>query len=193
MLQFIDDAGLLSPAVCYERYNVTGIDKNGVLLDNGISLIIPGRIFKDYEISAVSIVVSTICPALEEQSAKMFMRKEPFKGYLLDSIGSAAVDMLSQAACSTIEAEAAEHNIRTSSPVGPGMFKIPVTEQAKLVELAGAERIGISLLPTCEMMPRKSVSMIIGMGVTMPSWSKEQVCRTCSLNKTCQYSRDHVD
>jgi hypothetical protein len=189
LLRFIDDSGLLNPAVCYEQYGVSGVNGNEVLLENGVALYIPRRIFKEYEIREVSTAVSTIGPALEEESARLFARREAFKGFLLDSIGSAAIDMLSQQACSIIELDAAERHLCTSSPVCPGMFNIPIMEQEKLVELAGADRIGVSMLATCEMMPRKTVSLIMVTGTAMPSWSKEHVCRTCNLSKTCQYRR----
>jgi hypothetical protein len=190
LLRYIDDSGLLSPKICYERYKVVSVDHDNVLLENNVSLFIPHRLFKDYQISGITAAVSTIGPDLEKESAKMFAIKEPLKGFLLDSIGSAEIDLLSQKACSIIEAEALSQNISTSSPVGPGMFNIPITEQPKLVELAGADRIGVSILSTCEMIPKKTVSMIIGMGSAMPSWSKEHVCRTCSLSQTCPYNRD---
>jgi hypothetical protein len=192
LLLYVDKAGLLSPAICYEYYDVEEIEKNKVILDNDISLYIPMRIFKNYKIRSIVVVICTIGLSLEQETSKMFNQGQPFRGYLLDNIGNTAVDMLSQTACNIIEAEAISRNIKTSSPVGPGMFSIPVTEQPKLIALARADRIGISLSAACEMIPRKTVSMIIGMGNTMPLWSKAHVCKTCSLSKTCQYNINKI-
>jgi len=41
------------------------------------------------------------------------------------------------------------------------------------------------------MVPRKSISMVIGIGPQMTTWTKAEACASCNLSKTCRY-RIHV-
>ena len=53
--------------------------------------------------------------------------------------------------------------------------------------LVQSDEIGVSLTSSGVMSPQKSVSMVIGIGPHMPTWSQEEVCARCSLRKTCPY------
>jgi hypothetical protein len=63
----------------------------------------------------------------------------------------------------------------------------PITEQWQMLNLVPAGEIGVSLTPIGMMMPRKSISMVIGMGSEMPTWTQAEVCARCNLRKTCPY------
>jgi cobalamin-dependent methionine synthase I len=63
----------------------------------------------------------------------------------------------------------------------------PMTEQWNLLELAPVQEIGVSLSSSGVLVPRKSTSMVIGIGPKMTRWTQAEVCARCSLNKTCPY------
>ena len=106
---------------------------------------------------------------------------------LLDSIGSAAVDTLVPKILRIIAGEVAPRGYEISSPVNPGMPGFSVSEQWNLVKLAKAHAIGVSLTQSGMLVPRKSTSMVIGVGPKMTRWTQAQVCARCSLRKTCPY------
>jgi len=106
---------------------------------------------------------------------------------LLDGIGSAATDTLAQEACKIIADEASSRGQQVSSPVNPGMPGLPLTEQWNLLELASASEIGVILTSSGIMVPRKSTSMVMGIGPQMKTWTRAEVCAHCSLRKTCPY------
>ncbi len=112
-------------------------------------------------------------------------------GLLLDGIGSAAVNSLAQEVCKLIAHEASLRNYQASSPLSPGGRSFPLSEQWQLFKLVPAEEIGVRLTSTGLMVPRKSVSMVIGIGPQMPTWTKAEACARCNLGRTCRY-RIHV-
>ena len=135
----------------------------------------------------LAVIVCTIGPKLEEKAAQFFRHDEPLRALLLDGIGSAAVDSLSEEACRILAQKAATRGYQTSSPISPGMFGLPISEQQHLFELLPAEEIGVCLTSAQIMVPCKSVSMVIGIGPKMATWTKAEVCRHCKLKKNCRH------
>jgi hypothetical protein len=106
---------------------------------------------------------------------------------ILDGIGSAAVDSLVPEVLRIIVSEVSPRGYEISSPVNPGMPGFPLTEQWNLLGLVNANEIGVRLTASGVLVPRKSVSMVIGIGPKMIRWTQAEVCARCSLRKTCHY------
>ena len=187
LLASVKKTRLLEPAVAYEYYQVTSMSPSQVSLegDKAIQGPLLHTIFP--EAKELAVVVCTIGPKLEKQATDYFSRSEPLRGMLLDGIGSAAVDMLVPEACRRIASEASPRGHQTSSPVSPGWPGLPLTEQWNLFELVNTQEIGVSLTSSGIMAPRKSVSMVVGIGPQMATWTQAEVCARCNLRKTCPY------
>jgi len=191
LLSSTDSDRLLEPAIAYEIYPITEKRHDQLILAGNIVLhgsLIPSVLPEAKELAAV---VCTIGPKLEKESTEYFTKNAPLRGLLLDGIGSAAVDALFQETCKLIMCEVANRGFQASSPLSPGILGFPLTEQQTLFQLARASEIGISLTTSGVMMPLKSVSMAIGIGLQMKTWTQAEVCARCSLRKTCSH-RIHV-
>lgn len=178
---------LLEPAIAYELYTIAEIQKNLLRLEEGTVLhskLLPSLLAQAKELC---VAVCTIGHKLEDQSADYFKGNEPLKGTLLDGIGNAALDAVSQHACQIMSREADTRGYKASSPLNPGMTGWPVSDQQELLRLAQAEKIGVRLTTTMTMVPRKSLSMVFGIGADMKTWSQAEACKRCNLSKTCQY------
>jgi hypothetical protein len=182
-----ENDGILEPAVAYEIHAIANIDHDRLYLEGG--LVLNGSLFSSVLSSAreLAIAVGTIGPKLEEKVMDYFANNEPVKGLLLDGIGSAAVDSLIQEACRSIAQEASTRGYQASSPLSPGVQGFPLTEQWQVFRLVPAEQVGVSLTESGVMVPRKSVSLVIGFGPQMRTWTQAQVCAHCNLRKTCRY------
>lgn len=182
-----ENDGFLEPAVAYEIHEIASIDHDRLYLERGAAL--NGSLFHSVLSSAaeLAIAVCTIGPKLEQRVTECFDKKEPLPGLLLDGIGSAAVDSLIQEACKLIAQEASVRGYQAGSPLSPGMHGFPLTEQWQVFRLVPAEQIGVSLTESGVMVPRKSVSLVIGFGPQMRTWTQAQVCARCNLRKTCRY------
>ena len=187
LLTTISNDSLLEPAIAYETYPVTGVGHQQISLEG--DTVLHGTIFLSVlgEAREVAVVVCTIGPRLERKVTDCFNSGESLQGLLLDGIGSAAVDALSFELCQLMAAEASLRGYQASSPLCPGGPSFPLSEQWRLFELAPVDEIGVSLTSSGVMVPRKSLSMVVGMGPQMGTWTKAESCARCNLTKTCRY------
>lgn len=187
LLAIVNDSHLLEPAITYELHPITKIQHNQLHLENGA--VLHGTLLPSLLTSAtvLAVAVCTIGPRLEEKVAYYFASNEPFRGLMLDGIGSAAVEALSQEACRFVEREAASYGYRASGPLNPGVPGWPISDQWHLFQLAPAEQIGIRLTSLAVMVPQKSISMVIGLGAELPAWKQGEACSRCNLKETCPY------
>ena len=187
LLAGVMNSHLLEPAAAYEVYGVADLTEQKLFMDSSPashdsrphSLLSGAR--------EMAIAVCTIGPGLEKQVTEYTNHGEPLRAMLLDGIGSAAVDSLAEEVCKFIADEASSRGYEASSPVNPGMPGLPITAQRRLLGLVPAQEIGVSLTSSGMMIPRKSVSMIIGIGPQMAKWTRAEVCARCHLKKTCPY------
>ena len=187
LLDTVSNCQLLEPVITYQRLAIADMQPDRVELSGDKFLLgsfIPSTLPTAKELA---VVVCTIGSKLEEKAAQFFRQNEPLRGLLLDGIGSAAVDSLSEEACHIITQEASALGYQASSPISPGMPGLAISEQKHLFELVPAEDIGVRLTSAQIMAPIKSISMVIGIGPKMTTWTKAEMCKHCTLRKTCRY------
>jgi hypothetical protein len=97
------------------------------------------------------------------------------------------VDSLVLEVLRLIDSESSSRGYQISSPVNPGMAGFPLTEQWNLLGLVNTDEIGVRLTSSGVLVPRKSISMVIGIGPQMTKWTRAEVCARCSLRETCDY------
>ena len=99
--------------------------------------------------------------------------------------------MLDQAALllkAQMEALAAEKGWRVSPVLTPGSLAgWPVGDQAALCSLAGAAEIGVRAAPSGLLLPKYSLSLLVGLGPDYDSARIASGRQYCVLNKSCQY------
>jgi hypothetical protein len=175
----------LKPSIAFESFTVKQVSINQLSLDNG-EVFVNSKIVST--LAAANRIVAVICtigPMLEAQVAKFLAQEEQLKAFLLDGIGSAAIDSLGTEACNRIQA--LNESFEVSSPLSPGMENISIQEQSRIFRMADAERIGVSINSAGMLIPRKSISMILGVGKKMPTWHRAEVCNRCNIRDTCQH------
>ena len=187
LLTIVEITDLLEPVIAYQIYQVTGMNGQQVSLEG--SSVVHGSLLPSTfpEAKELAIAVCTIGPKLEEKVTAYSNSGETLRGVLLDGIGSAAVDSLTYEVCKFMASEVSPRGYHVSSPVNPGMPGLPITEQWQLLKMVPAEEIGVSLTSSGIMVPRKSTSMVIGIGPRMKTWTQAEVCALCSLNRDCPY------
>jgi hypothetical protein len=154
--------GLIESAVSYQVYRVAEMNPECVILNEGTklegSLISTRKPGADYLV----VIVSTIGSRLENRVKEYTLNKETLKGMLLDGIGSVAMHTITQVACAQIYHSVTNSDGEVGATFSPGMAGFPLTEQKKLLTLAKAVEIGISLSSSGIMIPRKSTSRVMG-------------------------------
>lgn len=191
LFEIVDRDCLLESAVAYDSLPVRVTEHERIFFKGEISLnspLLSKRLGKALEIV---IMVCTIGPHLEKKVTDYFNQGNRLRSILLDGFGSAAVESLAQEACRIIREQAELRGYETSSPLSPGMLDFPLSEQWAICKIVHAEQIRVSLTQTAMMVPRKSTSMVMGIGLRMPTWTKAEACKTCPLRHTCRF-RVHV-
>jgi hypothetical protein len=187
LLASLKKARLLEPAVAYEYYTVSSMNGSQVSLEGDKAIhgpLIPA-IFP--EAKELVVILCTIGPRLEKQVTDYSKNGAALQGMILDGIGSAAVDKLVLEVLRRLASEVSSRGYEISSPVNPGMPGFPLTEQWNLLGLVNAGEIGVRLTASGVLVPRKSTSIIMGIGPQMTRWTQAEVCARCSLRETCHY------
>jgi len=187
LLASVKKARLLEPAVAYEYYTVSSINGSQISLDGDKAIrgpLLPA-IFP--EAKELAVLLCTIGPRLEKQVTDYSKSGETMRGMILDGIGSTAVDMVTPEVLRRLASEVSSRDYEISSPVNPGMPGFPLTEQWNLLGLVNADEIGVRLTASGALVPRKSLSMVMGIGPKMTRWTEAEVCARCSLREICHY------
>jgi len=181
---------LLKPAVAYRQLEIESLQHERVMLAGGVYL--SGTLVAQHLGSAEQVVVilCTIGDALEKRVSKLFASDSP-SALALDGLGSAAVEALATAACNHFEGLAAAEGMQATIPLNPGLTGWSVEEgQHELFALLDGSQIGVTLTPSSLMIPRKSTSLVLGLGHDLASNSKP--CDYCNMHETCRYQDQYV-
>ncbi len=187
VLESIREQQVLKPAIIYESCEITGIFQDRICLKDDLALhgwLLPARFSLARKIT---VIVCTIGPKLEQAAAEYFRKGEPLRGLLLDGVGNAAIDSVVREACRLVRDEASSYDYQISSPISPGAPGFPVSEQYSLFKLLPAGQVNVRLTKSGVMLPRKSISMLVGMGTDMPARVEDKMCDSCNMVRSCMY------
>jgi len=180
---------LLEPAAVLDVVEVTDFHHKTIELVGGHSLEGPLAARALAGAEEVALAVCTIGLALEERMNELFS-EDPMHAMALDGAGVAALRKVSNAAIARIRDMADERGLGSGMRAQPGQEGWSIWQQKVLFDLLPADDIGVRLTESCLMIPRKSVSFVIGMG---PDMRPDAVaCDFCSKRHRCQW-RVEVD
>ena len=181
---------LLSPKVLYQRLSVEELRHEQVRLRGGHRL--QGSLLAQHlgGASEVVLVLCTIGEALEIY-ANEISNADMIYGLSLDGVGTAGVESLANAACATFDGQAQTAGLQTSIPLSPGLLGWPVEQgQPQIFKILDPSEIGVRITSGMLMLPRKSLTFILGIGAQMVE--SESACEYCSLKETCRYQDHYV-
>jgi hypothetical protein len=173
----------IRPAVVIEQPRVKELRHTRLLLDGGA---LSGPLVARHlgKAERLAVVVCTVGPELEEEASRLLL-EDPALSLGLDGLANAAVDLLAVQVCARLGEQAAEQGLQASTPISPGADEWPVgVGQPELFDLLDASQIGVRLTESCLMLPRKSVSFVVGFGQDV---GQGLPCELCSLKDTCRY------
>jgi len=183
-----ESISLLRPKVVYQELAIESVQHERLLLRGGQQLESKLLVQHLAAASRVIVILATIGEALEEQVSRIWETNMVY-ALALDGVGSAAVEALANAACQFFEKQAAEKGLQASIPLSPGMVDWPVEQgQTQIFRLLGDAGSIVNLTPSYIMVPRKSLTMIMGIGSEMESAGR--ACDYCIMRESCRY-QDH--
>jgi hypothetical protein len=145
-------------------------------------LTLQGNSIKQHLAKTVSIAVLTVTigEKLETEAADCFSQGEYTKGFLLDAAGTTAVEAAADQACRIIASEAKLLGCQLTTRFSPGYGDFALNVQQAILDLAGGANINVYATATAMLLPRKSITALIGL---MP-YENNAPSAACPIN-TC--------
>ena len=176
---------LLQPAVAYHELAVEGLRHEVLGLDGGSSLRGPLVAEQLAGAQRVLVLVCTVGPALEQHASEV-MAEDPLLGLALEGVGSAGAEALATAACHHFEALRQGDGLYATLPLNPGMVGWPVEQgQPQVFDVVDGSEIGVTLTGGIMMMPRKSISLVLGF--RREPRAAARPCDFCHMRESCRH------
>ena len=136
----------------------------------------------------VAVFLVTIGNHLEETVRQMAEDGLILQATVLDAIGSVAAETVADFVQGRVDEVARAHGLCTSLRFSPGYCDWNIKQQKMVFQAVGRDSTGIHLTEDCLMLPRKSISGVIGIG---PCNGVEHYnpCKTCH-KYDCQSRRE---
>lgn len=135
-----------------------------------------------------AIIFAATAGAQPDRMVERYRLLSPARAAVLDAVGSAAVEAWCNQLCEQWRAEFFEAGLQLRPRRSPGYGDFPIGVQSELLGLLDASRrAGISLTDTGMMLPIKSVSAVVGLGM-QGCTSPEQDCERCGV-RNCAFRR----
>ena len=109
-----------------------------------------------------TLLAVTIGPELETEVEKLDKAGEMTEAYALEMVGGLMADYMADRLDERIERQIKRDGFERTMRFSPGYGDWPLDRQPLLMGLVQGERIGISVTESSIMIPRKSVSAVIG-------------------------------
>ncbi len=175
---------LLDPAAVYDVVSVAGFHHQTIELEDGDAFEGPLAARALAGAEKVALAVCTVGPTLEARMSQLFA-EDPVGAMALDGAGTAALRKISDTVIEELREIAAGHDWGLGMRAQPGQEGWSIWQQRVVFDHLSTEEIGVHLTESCLMIPRKSVSFVIGMG---PHMRPDAVaCDFCSKRDRCPW------
>ena len=158
--------------------------ENGVYLEK-YSLLLPGEDIKKHLSGCLEVVLMALTLGIGiERKIREYEISDMTKAVILDCTASAMVETACNQACKEFDTGGLHQTERFS----PGYGDLPISLQADFLRILNAgRRIGLTANDSSLLLPRKSVTAVIGLSETLPK--KPDRCASCRMRERCEYRK----
>ena len=174
-----------------ETYDIFSIEKDssGILVKD-TNLALTGKSINKHLINSgkIAIIAATLGIEIDRHIA-LYSKTDLTKALIFDACASTAIEWVCDELQNKIKSLGEDDGYRITNRFSPGYGDFPMTVQKDISKvLKTYERIGLSVNENHLMIPRKSVTAIIGFQREKLQ-EESNVCDTCG-QKDCIYRRD---
>lgn len=183
-LRLVGEESLLAAAYT-ARIIVLDAPPDRVLRAAGETLHAPQLVPTTGRLTALGCAVCTLGSAIEERVRALFAQRRASLALALDELGNALLHALSRRAQDRLQAQVNRLGLTMAGELRPGDPGLALDAQPAVLRLAGADAIGVTVSERLLMTPRKSTSMVLGVGIDLPpaQWSR---CDACPKRADCR-------
>jgi hypothetical protein len=186
VLSQVQSEHLIQPELAFRIWPVESSGPGWLELRGGSFIASPSL---NHHLPAAAFVAAGVCTigsAIEQRVSEGFAAGDRLRAVMLDEIGTLSLFRVSERVESEIQDEAERLGLEAGGALNPGEDGFDISQQAKVVELANGSSIGVSST-TAMLVPRKSISMVLGIGVRMPKWNRGERCALCAARTRCPH------
>lgn len=154
--------GLVQPAAAFRRFRIESATEGVVALEGGWTFESQtvARLVSDA--SHAAVFVATIGGRLEERVSELFEEGDGLAAVLLDAAGTVALHRVVRVLRMTLLREAETVGCRLTGRAAPGYGDWEIEDQPVLFRALGDQPLPVSLNESGVMVPKKSLSGLIG-------------------------------
>ena len=145
----------------------------------------PGLAAATAELNAVAAAACTLGPAVQERISALFATRRRSLALALDTLANELLFRLADRAFATIRREARRTGLGIGIEASPGDPGVPLAQQAGVLALADAARIGIHAVGAGMLSPMKSLSFVVALGPNLRRHSAPGRCNCCPSRDRC--------
>lgn len=169
---------LMEPAYSYITKDIEAVRRSCVFLDGSIVFEseVMARLMEQCKMVTVFLV--TIGSRLEKMVLRLAEDGLVLESTVLDATGSVATEMVAEFVHGRVEEVAHAQGLCVSRRFSPGYCDWAIRQQKMIFRTMDGNSMGLRLTKECLMLPRKSISGVIGIG---PRKMKNyNPCKTCN-------------
>ena len=183
-IEMIEREVLARPAFGYRILPVRtvrgdAIDVGGAALDAPVLAAEPG------ELKAVAAAACTLGSAIQERISALFAMRRRSLALALDTVANELLFRLADRAFASIRREARRAALGIGIEAGPGDPGVPLAQQARVLALADAARIGVHTTCVGMLRPMQSLSFLVALGPNLHRRSAPGRCNGCPSRDRC--------
>ena len=171
---------LIQPSYSYVVKNIDMVREKDVFIGDFVTLrshVIARLMEKCQQVGAFLV---TIGNKLEEKAARMADDKLILQSYVMDAIGSTAVEQMAELVENEIRKIASTKGLCVSRRFSPGYCDWSIRQQKELFRMLDSNSVGVRLTTGYLMIPQKSISGIVGIGPSCTDIENYNPCKTCN-------------
>lgn len=175
----------------YEVFDIERVEEGLCLKET--TLILKGEDIQEHLAKSAKCAVMAVTLGLEvDKRIAFYSRTDLTRGLIFDACAAAAVEALCDTTQEEIEAKAKTMGLEITSRYSPGYGDFPIDLQKEIAKVLKTHKmIGLAVNEYSIMIPRKSVTAVIGMQSEGCS-IKSHKCGDCE-DKHCLYRKDRDD
>ncbi len=179
---------VIRPRFCYQFFS---LEKGDNIFLPECNLHLPGKDIKKHLQNCKKIVLLAVTLGIEADNLIRVTEAESMSGALtLDAIATELTEQLCNHAEDEILQLVQKDNLFLTSRFSPGYGDLPITLQKPISEILDTPRkIGLTVTEHALMIPRKSVTAILGI-TEAPCQKSTHNCTVCSLKGQCRFQKE---
>lgn len=178
------------PLYIYKIFDIEAKDDSISVL--GTNLLLEGKdIYKHLKDAKRIAIMAATLGVNADNKIRITGKMDMTKSFILDACATDFIEKV----CDKVEGEiiekAKEENFKTNFRYSPGYGDLPIGIQGEIIGILNANKaIGLTTTESSIMIPRKSVTAIVGFLEQDAKVSKKKNCASCNLSKTCNFRRE---